>query len=128
MPEGASAEVKAKYEQLAKLDAEIAPLRAKVEEQQMKPVLDAFAKLGTFAQGLSLDAQGSASTMGIYTTAPVPEVIATLVDLAMTGTQRGGEPSEDDKRLRELEDQRWKLESELMAPKFDAVEIAPDPK
>ncbi len=128
MPEGASAEVKAKYEQLAKLDAEIAPLRAKVEEQQMKPVLDAFAKLGTFAQGLSLDAQGSASTMGIYTTAPVPEVIATLVDLAMTGTQRGGEQSEDDKRLRELEDQRWKLESELMAPKFDAVEIAPDPK
>lgn len=128
MPEDANAETKAKYEQIAKLDAEILPLRAKVEEQQMKPVIEAFAKLGTFAQGLTFDAQGANVTAGIYTSAPVQEVVATLIDLAMTGAQRG-EPSDDDKRLRELEDQRWKLESDLMRPKAaEPVEIAPDPK
>jgi len=131
MPENASAEVRGKFEAVAKLEAEIQPLRAASEEAQMKPVLAALEKLGMFAAGVTLDAQGVHATFGLYTKgATVPEVVAALVDMGMQVGNGGGEPSEGDKRLRELEDQRWKLESELWdtnRPKA-VEEIMPEPK
>lgn len=133
MPADASPELKAKYEAITKLDAEIQPLRAASEEARMKPMLEMFEKLGTFAQGVSIDGQGAMATMGVYTKgATVPEVVAGLIDMGMQMSKEL-EPNETDKRLRELEDQRWKLESELWnthRPAADAEEIhapAPEP-
>lgn len=131
MPENATAEIKAKYDEIAKLDAEIQPLRAASEEARMKPVIEVLEKLGTMAQAVTIDGQGALATMGVYTKgATVPEVIAGLVEMGMNvGKRDSGELSESDKRLRELEDQRWKLESQLWdlnRPKAEAV--TPEPK
>jgi|GEM_PF-3959542 len=134
MPDNATAQVQAKYEEIAKLDAEIQPLRAAVEEARMKPMFAALEKLGTMAQAVTVNGQGVQATMGVYTKgATVPEVIADLIEMGMNvGKREAGEGSEADKRLRDLEDQRWKLESQLWdanRPKpEEAAPAVPDDK
>jgi len=125
LPADASAEAKAKLAELVALDAEIAPLRAAVEEARMKPITDALDKLGTMAQAVTMDAQGATAVFGVYPRgATVPEVIDALIDAAMSQERREGEPSPDEVKLRELEDRRWKLESEIFSmnrPKVDEL-------
>ena len=114
LPATASREAKAKLDELKKLDAEIAPLREAIEQARMKPLSEAFEKVGTLAEAVSLDAMGAQVSIGVYPKgATLPEVIAALIDTVMQ-LQRDPEPSQDDERLRDLEDRRWKLESELM--------------
>ena len=124
LPADATAEAKAKLEELKKLDAEIAPLRATVEEARLKPILEAFDKLGTLAEAVSVDAQGLSATIGIYPKgATVPETLAALIDAAMQ-MERRSEETPDEVKLRELEDRRWKLESEIFSfnrPKPDEL-------
>lgn len=113
VPDDASAEVKAKLAELEALDAKIQPLRAKVESARMAPVVALFEKLGTFAEAAHMDDKGAAVTLGIYPDgATVAEVLAEAVALKMQA-EREGAPTEDEKALRELEDQRWKIEREL---------------
>lgn len=129
LPKDATPEAKAKHEELTKLDAEIRPLRQKVEEARMKPIMDMFHKLGTLAEAVTMDGQGARATLGIYTRgATIPEVVRGFVDLAVKG-EAGDADDPDEKRLRELEDKRWKLESELWdlnRPK--AEEAVPEPQ
>lgn len=125
LPADAPAEAKAKLAELQRLDAEIAPLRASVEAARMKPIIDAFDKLGTMAEAVTMDAQGVAAVFGIYPKgATVPEVIDALIDAAMSQERPQAEPTPDEVKLRELEDRRWKLESEIWSlnrPKVDEL-------
>lgn len=125
LPADASAEAKAKLAELHELDAEIAPLRASVEAARMKPVIDAFDKLGTMAEAVTMDARGAAAVFGLYPKgATLPEVIDALIDAAMSQERQQAEPSPDEVKLRELEDRRWKLESEIFSfnrPKVDEL-------
>lgn len=124
LPQDASAEVKAKLAELEALDAKIKPLRNKVESERMAPVVALFEKLGTFAEVAHMDDKGAALTLGIYPDgATVAEVLAGAVALRMQVDKKDGEgASEDEKALRELEDQRWKIERELWH-KAQPVEI-----
>lgn len=119
--------MKAKREELAKLKAEIATLRAQVEEARMKPALELFDKLGTLAEAVSVGPDGLRATFGLYTNgAKVSDLVMSGVELGLSASNPPAEPSADEKRLRELEDQRWKLQGELDQP--TKVEEAVEPK
>lgn len=123
--DGESEETKALRAELAKLDAEIDALRTQVEEARMRPFIDAFHKLGTSAQTATLADGHLEMTMGLYTRdATLAEAVAAITSFAMEGASRG-EPSPDEVKLRELENKRWELESQLMRPK-SFEEIKPE--
>lgn len=114
--EGESEEKKAIRAELDKLDAEIDALRTQVEEARMRPFLDAFHKLGTSGHGASLGEGHLELSMGLYTRdATLADAVAAIVGFAMEGANRD-EPSPDELKLRELENKRWELESQLMRP------------
>lgn len=120
LPPDASAELKAKHAELVKIEAEIKPLRAKVEEAEMKPIIDAFDKLGTLAEAVTIDDHGVRATIGFYPKASVTDTITSLIELGMRGAQdRAGGEHPDRARLNELEDKRWKLRSELWDMKHE---------
>lgn len=123
--DGESEETKALRAELAKLDAEIDTLRTQVEEARMRPFIDAFHKLGVSAQTATLTEGHLEMTMGLYTRdATLAEAVAAITAFAMEGASRG-EPSPDEVKLRELENKRWELESQLMRPK-SFEEIKPE--
>ena len=127
MPPNEPPAMKAKREELAKLKAEIATLRAQVEEARMKPALELFDKLGTLAEAVSVGPDGLRATFGLYTNgAKVSDLVMSGVELGLSASNPPAEPSADEKRLRELEDQRWKLQGELDQP--TKVEEAVEPK
>ncbi len=112
-------------QELAKLQAEIVPLRAKVEEARMKPVLDSFGKLGNFAQTARLADGALAMTMGIYPqNATLAEAVGGFVGYAVDQTSQGA-PTPDEEKLRELENLRWELESKLWRSDTRAIEPEP---
>lgn len=122
---GEPAAMKAKRAELAKLKEEIATLRTQVEQARMKPALELFDKLGTFAEAVTVTPDGLSSTIGLYTNgAKVPDLVMGAVELGLNASNPPAEPTADEKRLRELEDQRWKLQSELEQP-MKAEEAVP---
>lgn len=114
-------------EELAKLQAEIGPLRAKVEEARMKPFLENLGRLGNFAQTARLGDGALELTMGMYPhNATLAEAVAGLVDYALVES-RGAAPTPDEDKLRELENLRWELESKLWRADSRPSAIEPEP-
>lgn len=108
--------------ELQALEAEIAPLRAKVEEARMRPFLDALDKLGNYAQTTRVGPAGLEMTLGLYPEgATLAEAVAAVVSYAMS-EGRGAPPSPDEEKLRELENKRWDLERQLWQAPPDKVE------
>lgn len=119
--EGESEEIKKVREELAKLNEEITTLRSAVEEARMRPLLDALGKLGTMAQTLGVGDKDVELSMGVYTRGgTLAEAVGALVDFGMVGA-RGGPPSPDEEKLRELENKRWELEDKLSRPAVEEI-------
>ncbi|HRE91482.1 MAG TPA: hypothetical protein PK095_20355, partial [Myxococcota bacterium] len=120
--DGESEETKALRAEIAKLDTEIEALRTQVGEARMRPFIDAFHKLGTSGHTATLGDGHLELTMGLYTRdATLADAVAAITSFAVEGVNRD-EPSPDELKLRELENKRWELESQLMRPKsFDEI-------
>jgi hypothetical protein len=121
-----SAELAAKRKELSDLDKEAKQLREAVEAPRTASLFAAMQKLGTWAQTLKRTDKGLVWRFGLYPEgATLAEALAAVVQAAMNAETSRNSPEQV--KLRELEDKRWNLYSEISRLQQEQENKAPTP-